>query len=252
MCSPSTANILSAARPKRKQPATPESKGILGYKNRVIAENRTNPAASQNELNRLATAVHSRYSGSALMATEISKRLFTVHDYHRMVDAGILSEDDRVELIHGEILAMIPIGPPHNGAIIRATQALVRIVGDRALVEVQGSVRLDEYDEPQPDIVLLRPKDDFYSSRHAGPSDIFLIIEMADSSLEYDRTIKARLYAETGVPEYWIADVGNERLFAYSDIHESTYRAIRQFQRGETVAPQLLPECRIPIDALLP
>src|SRR5436309_14799931 len=127
------------------------------------------------------------------MATEISRRLFTVHDYHRMVDAGILLEDDRVELIHGEILAMTPIGPRHNAAILRANQSLVRIVGDRAIVGVQGSVRLDEYDEPQPDLYLLRPKDDFYASGHAGPADILLIIEVADSSLEYDQGIKMHL-----------------------------------------------------------
>ena len=186
------------------------------------------------------------------MATEISKRLFTVHDYHRMVDAGILSEDDRVELIHGEVLAMSPIGPRHSAAVLRATQALVRIVGDRAIVGVQGSVRLDEYDEPQPDLYLLRPKDDFYASGHAGTRDIFLIIEGADSSLEYDRTIKLNLYAETGVPEYWIADLQNDCIVMYSDPHQDIYRKIRQFRRGDMAAPQLLPECRIPIDALLP
>jgi Uma2 family endonuclease len=186
------------------------------------------------------------------MATEISRRLFTVHDYHRMVDAGILSEDDRVELIHGEILAMSPIGPPHNAAILRATQSLVRIVGDRAIVGVQGSVRLDEYDEPQPDLYLLRPKNDFYASGHAGPADIFLIIEVADSSLEYDQDVKMHLYAETGVPEYWIADIQNECVIAYSDIEGNSYRHVRRFQRGDTLAPKLLPECRIPVDVLLP
>jgi Uma2 family endonuclease len=186
------------------------------------------------------------------MATEISKRLFTVHEYHRMVDAGILTEDDRVELIHGEILAMSPIGPPHNGAILRATQSLVRIVGDRAIVGVQGSVRLDEYDEPQPDLYLLRPRDDFYSSSHASQADIFLIIEMADSSLEYDQGIKMHLYAESRVPEYWVADIRNDRIVAYSDVHNNTYRSIRQFHRGDILTPQLLSDCRIPADALLP
>ena len=186
------------------------------------------------------------------MATEISKRLFTVHDYHRMVDAGILSEDDRVELIRGEILAMSPIGPRHSAAVLRATQAMVRIVADRAIVGVQGSIRLDEYDEPQPDVYLLRPKDDYYASGHAGPADILLIIEMADSSLEYDQTIKAKLYAETGVAEYWIADVRNDRLLVYSDRHDNSYANCRELQRGETIAPALLPECQIKVDVLLP
>ena len=186
------------------------------------------------------------------MAIEISKRLFTVYDYHRMVDAGILSEDDRVELIHGEIIAMSPIGPRHSAAVLRGTQALVRLVGDRAIVGVQGSVRLDEYDEPQPDLYLLRPKEDFYASGHAGPKDILLIVEVADSSLEYDQSIKLGLYAETGVPEYWIADVRNDCLVAYTDLRENTYRTTRHFQRGDMIAPLLLPECRMPIDVLLP
>src|SRR5437879_6768079 len=102
------------------------------------------------------------------MAIEISKRLFTVHDYHRMVDAGILSEDDRVELIRGEIIAMSPIGPPHNGTVIQASNDLFRVVGDRALVGVQGSVRLDMFDEPQPDIFLLRLRDVPYTKQHPG------------------------------------------------------------------------------------
>ena len=186
------------------------------------------------------------------MAIEISKRLFTVYDYHRMVDAGILHEDDRVELIHGEIVAMSPIGPRHSAAVLRATQTLVKLVGGRAIVGVQGSVRLDEYDEPQPDLYLLRPKDDFYASGHAGPSDIFLIIEVADSSLEYDQTIKMELYAETGVPEYWVADIQNDYVITYSDIHEKRYQTVRQFPRGNAIAPLLLPGCRIPVAALLP
>src|SRR6516162_7107440 len=119
------------------------------------------------------------------MATNISKRRFTVHEYHRMVDAGILHEDDRVELIRGEILEMSPIGPRHNAAILRANESLSRIFQARALVGVQGSIRLDEWDEPQPDLYLLRPKQDYYASGLAKPSDVFLIIEVADSSLDY-------------------------------------------------------------------
>ena len=186
------------------------------------------------------------------MATQISKRLFTVHDYHRMVDAGILREDDRVELIRGEVITMSPISPRHNAAILRANKSLLKIVGDRALVGVQGSIRLDEYDEPQPDLYLLRPKDDFYASRHAGPGDIFLIIEVADSTLEYDQDVRMHLYADKGVLEYWIVNLRDESLIAYSDIDRDTYRTVRQLRRGETLAPQLLPECRIPVDILLP
>lgn len=186
------------------------------------------------------------------MPVEITKRLFTVHDYHRMGEAGILSKDDRVELIYGEILAMSPIGPRHNAAVDRATRAMVNITGERAIVRVQGSVGLDEYDEPQPDVVLLRPKEDFYAPQLPGPPDILLIVEIAESSLEYDRSIKARLYAETGISEYWVADLKNDCLFVYSDLRDKSYRLVRQFHRGDFIAPQLLPECRLQIDVLLP
>jgi Uma2 family endonuclease len=186
------------------------------------------------------------------MATEVSRKLFTVNDYHRMVDAGILHEDDRVELIRGEIIAMSPIGPRHSAAVLRATQSLVRIAGDHAIVGVQGSIRLDEYDEPQPDLYLLRPKDDFYASGHAGAKDIFLIIEVADSSLIYDQTIKLELYAETNIPEYWVSDVQHDCVVAYSDLLEKSYRTTRQFRRGEKLVPMLLPHCAIPVDVLLP
>src|SRR5205814_486488 len=134
----------------------------------------------------------------------------------------------------------------------RANQALSRIVGDRALVGVQGSVRLDEYDEPQPDLYLLRPKEDFYASGHAGAADLFLIVEVADSSVEYDQTVKLQLYAETGVPEYWISNVRDDLLIAYSDLQKNTYRTISEFHRGETIVPQLLPGCQMAIDVLLP
>lgn len=186
------------------------------------------------------------------MGTEISKRLFTVEDYHRMVEAGILSEDDRVELIHGEVVAMSPVGAPHNGAVIRALNALFPIVAKHALVSAQGAVRLDQYDEPQPDIVLLRPKADCYTTQHPGATDILLIIEVADSSLEYDRTVKVGLYAGTGILEYWVADIPNECVWAYSDLHDNSYRTTRQFRLGESITPHLLAECRIPVDILLP
>jgi Uma2 family endonuclease len=186
------------------------------------------------------------------MATEIERRRFTVHEYHKMVDAGILCEDDRVELIRGEILEMSPIGPRHSAAVLRALNGLLRLIGDRAIVGCQGSIRLDEYDEPQPDIYLLRSKDDFYASGHAGPSDIFLIVEMADSSLEYDKSVKMKLYAETGVPEYWVADIQNERVIAYSNPGQTGYQSEQVFERGRTLVPKLLPGCLIPLNTLLP
>jgi Uma2 family endonuclease len=181
-----------------------------------------------------------------------SKRRFTVDDYHLMGKAGILSEDDRVELIDGEVVAMTPIGTRHNASVNRATRALVTAVGDRAIVQVQGSVRLDRFHEPQPDIVLLRPRTDFYASQHAGPTDILLVVEVADSSIEYDGDVKARMYAEAGIPEYWLVDVKDNLLSCYSAPENSLYRNLQKYQRGQSIAPQALPECVIAVDVLLP
>jgi Uma2 family endonuclease len=186
------------------------------------------------------------------MSTDISRRLFTVDDYHRMGKAGILAEGDRVELIRGEILAMSPIGPPHCASVDRVVHAFFQTISGSAIVRAGGSVRLDQYSEPQPDIALLRPRDDFYASRHAGPRDILLIVEVAESSLEYDRTIKARLYADAGVPEYWIVDIRNDRVLVYSDPAGEAYRTVRECHRREQLALRLLPECRFDVDVLLP
>jgi Uma2 family endonuclease len=130
-----------------------------------------------------------------------SRKRFTADDYQRMGQVGILSEDDRVELIDGEIVAMTPIGARHNACVNCGMRALVRAAGDEAIVQAQGAIRLDLYHEPEPDLVLLRPRPDFYASRLPGRADIWLIIEIADSSIEYDRDVKARIYAESGIPE---------------------------------------------------
>jgi Uma2 family endonuclease len=186
------------------------------------------------------------------MPVELIKKRFTVHDYHRMGEAGILTEDDRVELIDGEILAMSPIGPPHNAAVNRANRAMVQAAGEQAIVGVQGSIRLDDFTEPQPDVVLLRPREDFYATRHPGSEDIFLIVEMADSSLEYDLGIKAGLYARKGVVEYWVADIRHDCLWIHSDPHGESDPTNRRIERGEWMAPRLLADCRVQVDAMLP
>ena len=141
------------------------------------------------------------------MAGAVIKKRFTADEYQRMGQVGILSDRDRVELIDGEVVAMTPIVPRHNACVNHATRALVLAAGDDAIVQSQGSVRLDPYHEPEPDLVLLRPRTDFYASRLPGPDDIFLIIEIADSSIEYDRDVKARVYAAAGITELfeWLA-----------------------------------------------
>jgi Uma2 family endonuclease len=136
--------------------------------------------------------------------------------------------------------------------VLRATNSLLQIVEGRAIVGAQGAVRLDDYDEAQPDLVLLRPRADFYAKSHPGPDDILLVVEVADSTLEYDRVIKGALYAESGVREYWIADIAGDCVWRYTEPSGNSYRTIRKFTRGESITPDLLAACDIPVDVLLP
>lgn len=168
-----------------------------------------------------------------------------------MGQVGILPREDRVELIDGEVVAMSPIGPPHGAHVDRATRAFVVKAGDGAIVRVQGAVRLDLFNEPQPDVVLLRPRPDYYVSAHPGPTDILLVVEVADSSLDFDRSVKMRLYARMGVPEFWLVDVKQHVLTRFNDPGPDGYHAQQQDGRGRQVAPGLLPTCVVSTDDLL-
>ena len=185
------------------------------------------------------------------MSVAVSRRRFTADDYQRMGQAGILRREDHVELIDGEIIAMTPIGTRHCASVDRANRAFVTKAGDSAIVRVQGSVRLDLYSEPEPDLVLLRPRADFYASAHPGPADILLIVEVAESSIEYDREVKARVYARSSVHEYWLADLNENVLLQHSSPDNGTYESVRRYTRGQSLTPQLLPECLISTSDLL-
>jgi Uma2 family endonuclease len=198
------------------------------------------------------TASELRYSGRALMSDNLQRKLFTAEDCYRMSEAGILLPEDRVELIRGEILKMSPIGPRHGASVDGANKVMVRLAGDHAIVRIQGTVELDQFCAPQPDVVLLRPRDDFYVGKNPAGRDILLIIEVADLSLEYDTTVKVELYSILGVHEYWVADLQNDSVIVYSDPAESSYKTVREFRSGDTLTPQLLPECAIKAAVLLP
>jgi Uma2 family endonuclease len=133
------------------------------------------------------------------MAFQVSTHRFTVEEFHRMAEVGILSDDDRVELLEGEIIEMTPIGSQHAACVARLTQELSQRIGMTAILWVQNPVRLDQHSEPQPDIALLRPRQDFYASAHPGPEDVLLLIEAADRTAQLDRAIKLPLYAKAGI-----------------------------------------------------
>jgi Uma2 family endonuclease len=187
------------------------------------------------------------------MADTVVRRRFTVGDYHRMAEVGILREREceHVELIDGEIVVMTPIGPRHNACVGSATRTLILALGDTAIVLPQGSIRLDLYNEPEPDLVLLRPRADFYASRHGAPRDVLLVIEVSDSSIAYDRDVKGPMYAMSGIGEYWIADLTTNVVWRYWSPAHGVYQHVETHHRGQSIAPHQLPACVVPVDAFL-
>jgi Uma2 family endonuclease len=176
---------------------------------------------------------------------------FTRDEYHLMAKVGILKPDARVELIDGEIVEMSPIGRRHNGSVDTLAEVLIEGLERRANVRVQGSITLGEHGEPQPDIVVLRRRADFYRSADAGPEDVLLIIEVADSSEGYDRLTKAPLYALFQIPELWIADLNRDRVGIYRDPTPTGYATVQVARRGETISPLAFPDLQIAVDAIL-
>lgn len=158
------------------------------------------------------------------MTATIVRRPFSVREYARMLETGILGEDDRVELIDGEVREMSPIGPLHIAIVNRLNTLLSRLVGDDAIVSVQNPILLNDYTVPQPDVALLVPRDDFYSTALAQPADVLLLIEVADSSLGYDRDEKLPRYAASNLPELWIIDVAGRSIEQYSQPRDGQYR----------------------------
>ena len=174
----------------------------------------------------------------------------TVHDYHRMAEVGVLAPDARVELIEGEIIDMAPIGNDHQSVVDQLTRMLVRAVGDDAIVRVQGSIRLSQWSEPEPDIVLLAPRPDFYRGEFALGTDALLVIEVSDTTLRYDRDVKVPLYARHGVPEVWIVDVQNDALLVYGDLRDGKYERHAALERPAGAAVTTLPGVTLDLASL--
>jgi Uma2 family endonuclease len=186
------------------------------------------------------------------MALDLATRHFTVDEYHRMGEAGILGCEERLELISGQIVVREPIGVRHASVVDRLNRLWTSRLGERVIVRVQNPVQFVEADsELQPDILLLRPRDDFYATGHPHASDVLLLIEVADTTLRLDRRVKIPLYAAVGIGETWLCDLVAERLEVYSQPAGGAYNLTRTLDRGETVAPGGLPDGLVAIDEVL-
>jgi Uma2 family endonuclease len=172
---------------------------------------------------------------------ELPRRLFTVDEYHRMAEAGIFHPDERVELIEGEIVQMSPIGPRHAGCVINANRLFMTRLGDRVVVSPQNPVIIRPRSEPQPDLLLLRPRALSYSREHPTPADVLLAVEVADTTVRFDRIVKARLYARAGIAEFWLF-LAND---AVVDVHRQPtaggYAHVSRHGFDQTVSPLAFP-----------
>jgi hypothetical protein len=183
--------------------------------------------------------------GRRHMAIEVAaaRRLFTRQEYHRMGEVGILKETDRVELIRGEIVEMSPIGRRHYAFVNNLSQLLIMRIGGRAIVAVQGPIALADDTEPEPDLAVIRRRIPSYKEREAYTEDAFLLIEVAESSLAYDRSTKLKLYAAAGIPEYWVVDCVAESIEIHRTPQADGYReTVRIADPTATVAPQAFPD----------
>jgi Uma2 family endonuclease len=170
---------------------------------------------------------------------------FTVKDYHRMAEADVFEPDDRVELVDGEVVKMSPIGTRHAACVRRLTRLLMPL-HEQAILSVQDPVQIGEFSEPQPDVALLRWRDDFYSDHHATPPDIHLVVEVADTSLRHDLIRKAPLYIAGGVPEVWVVDLVAEV------VHVTRAGTTSQRRAGDSIFPLAFPDVVLEVAAILP
>jgi Uma2 family endonuclease len=179
------------------------------------------------------------------------RRLFTVDEYMRMIDAGILREGERVELIEGEILQMAAMGSKHIGCLVWHVRWWSTNVAGRALLTVQTPLVLGPNNEPEPDVLLMRPRDDLYRNAKPGAEDALLVIEIADTSLRYDREVKQQLYAGAGIREFWIVDLLHLQVLVHREPQGELYNSVQTFKPGSEITPLAFPDLSVPVDGIL-
>ncbi|MDT4897104.1 MAG: hypothetical protein QOH25_2181 [Acidobacteriota bacterium] len=185
------------------------------------------------------------------MSRQLAKHWISVDEYERMGRAGIFGSDARLELLEGEIYEMSPIGSPHAACVTILHQLLTLKFAGKLIVISQNPIRLDDFSEPQPDIALVRWRDDFYRNSHPTPADVLLIIEVADSTVESDRSYKIPLYAKVGIPEAWIVNLPDEKIELYTEPAGDVYQTSQTFKRGEEVQAHGVADLRVNVADVL-
>jgi len=182
------------------------------------------------------------------MAAEITLRPISVSEYARMREVGILREDDRVELIAGEIRQMSPIGPYHAAIVKKLNETLIRLLGESVLVSIQDPIVLDDLSEPQPDVAVLKRREDYYVGAIPTAEDVLLVIEVSDTTADYDRKEKMPRYASAGIPEMWLIDLSTQVIEQYTNPRQSRYQSIQIFESGDVLESKSLSNFELPVD----
>lgn len=185
------------------------------------------------------------------MLLELERHVFTVDRYHQMIDAGILTENDRVQLIQGDLITMISIGVRHAACVNKLTRKLSQHLGDHAIVSVQNPIQISEISEPEPDVALLVYRDDYYANRLPTAADVYLVIEVSDTTLGFDRAVKLPLYAEAGIPEAWLVNLIDNTIELYREPVDGNYTMRMRMAKDREVTAVSFPQVTFPVSELI-
>ncbi len=226
---------------------------------RTIADHDAGPAAGATSADDVVLASVDTWQGGEVigklgkaLGAEYAPRRFTVEEYYAMVEAGILAPDERVELLAGEIIKMAPIGSRHAYSVTRFTEVFFEQLGRRVTIRVQNPVRIATGNEPEPDIAILRRKDDGYAYEHPGAEDVILLVEVADSSVEFDRRHKLPVYAMHGIPEVWLGDINTRIVEVYDEPIAGGYARMKVYGSDDSLVSETFTGLLIPVSEVMP
>jgi hypothetical protein len=184
-------------------------------------------------------------------APAVVRKKFRSDEIYKMIKVGILPEESGWELIHGEIVRRMSIGSKRVGTVIRMSKLFERRFGDYVFVSTQNPIHIDEYNEPEPDIALLKPREDFYTTSLPLPSDVLLLVEISDSTIDYDRETKKIIYAVAGIEEFWLVNLKNDTIECYSQPKNGDYRLAQILETGEMIKSKTIENLTLKVDEIL-
>ena len=187
-----------------------------------------------------------------IVSPVLERKKFTSDEVHRMTQAGILPEESGWELIDGEIIHRMTIGSRHAGTVIKLSKLLERQIGNNALISTQNPIHISERNEPEPDITILKMRDDFYTTSHPVPSDVLILIEVSASTLGFDREIKKEIYAEAGIVEFWLVNLENDTIEVYCHPKNGNYFEMRTYEREDIIRSKQIADLQMKVTDIIP